>query len=84
MNCVAVWVLQVFGIQLLAVLCGQYPLPKTMNVARLAINVMFTTLSGLEPFCFVILSVSFLSLSVVDVSIRPTLVLFQRQLWGNS
>ncbi|KAK7087171.1 integrator complex subunit 2-like [Littorina saxatilis] len=39
---------QVFGTQLLAALCSQYPLPKTMNVARLAINVMFTVLSTYE------------------------------------
>ncbi|KAK7483426.1 hypothetical protein BaRGS_00025366 [Batillaria attramentaria] len=39
---------QVFGIQLLAALCGQYGLPKSLNVAKLAINVMFTLLTAYE------------------------------------
>ncbi|PVD31271.1 hypothetical protein C0Q70_06683 [Pomacea canaliculata] len=39
---------QVFGFQLLAALCAQYSLPKSMNVARLALNVMFTLLTAYE------------------------------------
>ncbi|XP_076453054.1 integrator complex subunit 2-like [Babylonia areolata] len=39
---------QIFGIQLLGELCTQYALPKTMNVARLAINILFTLLSAYE------------------------------------
>ncbi|CAL1529921.1 unnamed protein product [Lymnaea stagnalis] len=39
---------QIFGIQLLAHLCTQYHLPKSMNIAKLGIDVMFTLLSVLE------------------------------------
>ncbi|CAG5122619.1 unnamed protein product [Candidula unifasciata] len=39
---------QVFGIQLLSHLCQQYQLPKSMNIAKLGIDVMFTLLSVLE------------------------------------
>lgn len=39
---------QVFGVQLLAHLCRQYHLPKSMNIAKLGIDIMFTLLSVLE------------------------------------
>ncbi|GFO32796.1 integrator complex subunit 2 [Plakobranchus ocellatus] len=39
---------QIFGIQLLAVLCTHYHLPKSMNIAKLGLDVMFTLLSVLE------------------------------------
>ncbi|BFZ18552.1 hypothetical protein BsWGS_21591 [Bradybaena similaris] len=39
---------QVFGLQLLSHLCKQYQLPKSMNIAKLGIDVMFTLLSVLE------------------------------------
>nr|KAI8738299.1 integrator complex subunit 2 [Biomphalaria glabrata] len=39
---------QIFGIQLLAHLCTQYHLPKSMNIAKLGIDVMFTLLTVLE------------------------------------
>ncbi|KAL8620230.1 hypothetical protein ACOMHN_064989 [Nucella lapillus] len=39
---------QIFGIQLVAELCTRYALPKTMDVARLAINILFTLLSAYE------------------------------------
>ncbi|XP_005110013.1 integrator complex subunit 2 [Aplysia californica] len=39
---------QVFGVQLLAQLCRQYHLPKSMNIAKLGIDIMFTLLSVLE------------------------------------
>ena len=40
------FVLQIFAIQLLSHLCIQYALPKSLNVARLAVNVMGTLLTG--------------------------------------
>uniref|UniRef100_A0A0B7A8V5 Integrator complex subunit 2 n=1 Tax=Arion vulgaris TaxID=1028688 RepID=A0A0B7A8V5_9EUPU len=39
---------QIFGIQLLSNLCTQYQLPKSMNIAKLGVDVMFTLLSVLE------------------------------------
>ncbi|GFR61653.1 integrator complex subunit 2 [Elysia marginata] len=39
---------QIFGIQLLAALCTHYHLPKSMNIAKLGIDVMFTLMSVLE------------------------------------
>lgn len=38
--------LQIFAIQLLSHLCTQYALPKSLSVARLAISVMGTLLTG--------------------------------------
>lgn len=40
------FVLQIFAIQLLSHLCIQYALPKSLSVARLAVNVMGTLLTG--------------------------------------
>lgn len=37
---------QIFAIQLLSQLCTQYALPKSLSVARLAISVMGTLLTG--------------------------------------
>lgn len=37
---------QIFAIQLLSYLCTQYALPKSLSVARLAISVMGTLLTG--------------------------------------
>ncbi|EGV98908.1 Integrator complex subunit 2 [Cricetulus griseus] len=39
---------QIFAIQLLSHLCIQYALPKSLSVARLAVNVMGTLLTGLQ------------------------------------
>lgn len=39
---------QIFAIQLLSYLCTQYALPKSLSVARLAISVMGTLLTGLQ------------------------------------
>uniref|UniRef100_A0A8C1DTE3 Integrator complex subunit 2 n=1 Tax=Cyprinus carpio carpio TaxID=630221 RepID=A0A8C1DTE3_CYPCA len=39
---------QIFAIQLLSHLCTQYALPKSLSVARLAISVMGTLLTGLQ------------------------------------
>ncbi|RUS82280.1 hypothetical protein EGW08_009958 [Elysia chlorotica] len=39
---------QIFGIQLLAALCTHYHLPKSMNIAKLGMDVMFTLSSVLE------------------------------------
>ncbi|KAK6190857.1 hypothetical protein SNE40_002632 [Patella caerulea] len=39
---------QIFGIQLLSQLCKQYALPKSLGVAKLAINIMFSLLTVLE------------------------------------
>lgn len=37
---------QIFAIQLLSYLCTQYALPKSISVARLAVSVMGTLLTG--------------------------------------
>lgn len=43
---------QIFAIQLLSQLCTQYALPKSLSVARLAISVMGTLLTGeCRTFC---------------------------------
>lgn len=43
---------QIFAIQLLSQLCTQYALPKSLSVARLAVSVMGTLLTGeCRTFC---------------------------------
>lgn len=42
---------QIFAIQLLSQLCTQYALPKSLSVARLAISVMGTLLTGDAVLC---------------------------------
>ncbi len=37
---------KIFGINLIAHLCDKYPIVRTFNVAKLAINVIFTVLQG--------------------------------------
>ena len=55
-KCFFLIIFQIFGIQLLSQLCKQYALPKSMGVAKLAINIMFSLLSGT---CIVQLSITF-------------------------
>jgi len=37
---------KIFGINLIAHLCEKYPIVRTFNVAKLAINVIFTVMQG--------------------------------------
>lgn len=48
---------QIFAIQLLSHLCTQYALPKSLSVARLAISVMGTLLTGECCFSYLCIAV---------------------------
>lgn len=64
---------QIFAIQLLSQLCTQYALPKSLSVARLAISVMGTLLTGERCFhlLFVPLMYGSLKEDFFDLSVDP-------------
>lgn len=66
---------QIFAIQLLSYLCTQYALPKSLSVARLAISVMGTLLTG-ESTVFLVSASHTFMLVVVASFTRPTTVIY--------
>ncbi len=38
---------QVFTLNLISALCSKYPIIKTYNIAKLAVNVIFTLIQGI-------------------------------------
>lgn len=53
---------QIFAIDLISNISQQYPLPKSLSLARLAINTMYTFLSGMviiitQFFCSITITI---------------------------